>query len=135
MKHGNTIPFLKPREVEWVKARVNEDRGDVVLEPFNFKKWISAGGDAKIWAFATIFACVTTVTYALAYFLPQILLYGMGFSLGASQCLVAPPYVFAGIVMITSGHFSDRLHKRGIFVCLIPTPKQPPTNTRKPAHW
>lgn len=114
MKHKNTIPFLKAREVEWVQARVNEDRGDVVLEPFNFKKWISAGADAKIWGFAIIFGSLTTVTYALAYFLPQILFYGMHFSLGASQCLVAPPYAFAGIVMITMGHYSDKYRMRGL---------------------
>lgn len=56
---------------------------------------------------------VTTVTYAIAYFLPIILQEGMDYSVGtkilcrdnrnilklgpgAAQCLVAPPYAFAG---------------------------------------
>ncbi|PKX93349.1 putative phthalate transporter [Aspergillus novofumigatus IBT 16806] len=43
--------------------------------------------DPKIWGFAMIFLCTTTVTYAIAYFLPIILQQGMGYSVGASQCL------------------------------------------------
>lgn len=44
---------------------------------------------------AQIFFNTTTVTYALAYFLPVILQLNMGFSVGEAQCLVAPPYAFA----------------------------------------
>jgi len=116
MKHKTTLPFLKHREIEWVQARVNRDRGDVVLEKFKLKKWLGGALDLKVWCFALIFGCTTTITYALAYFLPQILLYGMKFSLGASQCLVAPPYAFGGIWMITTGWLSDKTRKRGPFI-------------------
>ena len=44
----------------------------------------------------------TTVTYAIAYFMPIILRENMGFSIGESQCLVAPPYAFAGILMLST---------------------------------
>ena len=37
----------------------------------------------------------------------------MGFSVGASQCLVAPPFAFAGIVMFTSAWVADKYHIRG----------------------
>ncbi|KAL7652323.1 hypothetical protein ACMYSQ_009616 [Aspergillus niger] len=40
----------------------------------------------------------------------------MGFSTGASQCLVAPPYGFAGIVMYTTAWISDRYRMRGPIV-------------------
>jgi hypothetical protein len=46
-----------------------------------------------------IFGMSTTVTYALAYFLPIILRDGMGFSVGKAQILVAPPYAAAGIMV------------------------------------
>jgi hypothetical protein len=37
----------------------------------------------------------------------------MGFSVGASQCLVAPPYIFAGIVMFGTSYLADKFHLRG----------------------
>lgn len=36
----------------------------------------------------------------------------MGFSVAAAQCLVAPPYVAAAIVMYTQAHFSDKYRMR-----------------------
>jgi MFS family permease len=56
---------------------------------------------------------LTTVTYAIAYFLPMILTYGMGYSVGVSQCLIAPPYFFAAILMFASSWFGDRYRMRG----------------------
>lgn len=78
--------------------------------------------DIKVWAYAMIFFNITTVTYALAYFLPIILMENMGFSVGASQCLVAPPNVLAGILMYISGWIGDRYRMRGpiiVFNCLL----------------
>lgn len=39
-----------------------------------------------------------TVAYSFAFFLPQILLYGMGFSLTMTYVLIFPPYVLAAVV-------------------------------------
>jgi hypothetical protein len=83
--------FLNKREIAFIIARVNADRADVVVEPFNLVKFLRPGLDLKVWGFAMCFCCLTTVSYALAYFLPIILQGGMGFSVGAAQCLVAPP--------------------------------------------
>jgi MFS family permease len=52
----------------------------------------------------------------------------MGFSVGAAQCLVAPPYAFAGIVMYAAGYLGDKYHVRGpiilfnMLLCLIGLP-------------
>merc|ERR1711939_1144108 len=56
---------------------------------------------------------ITTVSYALAYFLPIILNNSLGYTTGVSQCLIAPPYAFAGFVMYGTGWFGDRFHVRG----------------------
>lgn len=37
----------------------------------------------------------------------------MGFSLAASQCLVAPPYFVACLYMYTTAWISDKYHIRG----------------------
>lgn len=109
--------FLSEKECNFIIRRVSKDRGDAEVEPFNLKKWAAAGLDFKIWGFALIFFSITTVTYAIAYFLPIILREGMGFSVGASQCLVAPPYLFAGIVMFGTSWLADKYHLRGPALC------------------
>lgn len=47
----------------------------------------------------------------MAYFL-AIILNGMGFSVGQSQCLSSPPWAFAGIVMITTSWIADKYRTR-----------------------
>jgi len=105
--------FLNERETRYIMAKVNADRGDAKTEAWDPKKFFGAGLDLKIWGFAMIFCMSTTVTYALAYFLPIILRNGMGFSVGAAQCLVAPPYIAAGFLMYITGWFGDKYHTRG----------------------
>ncbi|KAL2117468.1 hypothetical protein VTJ04DRAFT_7128 [Mycothermus thermophilus] len=124
----NEWSFLGQREKDWICARVNADRGDVKPQEFSLVNYLKAGADLKVWGYAMIFFNTTTVTYALAYFMPVILQRNMGFSVGASQCLVAPPYAFAGIVMYLAGWAGDRFKVRGPVIianavlCLIGLP-------------
>ncbi|OHW97753.1 major facilitator superfamily transporter [Colletotrichum incanum] len=105
--------FLGERERAWIVARVNRDRGDAHMPAFNLRRFLGAGADWRIWAYAMIFFNTTTVSYALAYFLPIILQVNMGFDVGAAQCLVAPPYAFAGIVMFGTAWLGDKMKFRG----------------------
>ncbi|OGE47299.1 hypothetical protein PENARI_c051G11455 [Penicillium arizonense] len=66
----------------------------------------------KEWAFLNERDSLNTVTYAIAYFLPIILRDNMGFSVIASQCLTAPPYAFAGILMVVTSWIGDKYHMR-----------------------
>lgn len=111
--HKTALWFLTEKECAHVVRRINKDRDDATVEKFNFKAWAASGADLKIWGFAMIFFCLTTVTYAIAYFLPIILREGMGYSVGASQCLVAPPYAFAGILMFATAWLGDKYKVRG----------------------
>lgn len=108
-----TWKFLGQRERDWICARVNADRGDVKAPPFSLKEYLKVGRDWKVWAYALIFFNTTTTTYALAYFLPIILNQNMGFDVGTAQCLVAPPYVLAGIVMYGTAKLGDKYRLRG----------------------
>jgi sugar phosphate permease len=108
-----TWSFLGQRERDWICARVEADRGDVKAAPFSLKAYLRVGRDWKVWAYALLFFNTTTTTYALAYFLPIILNRSLGFDVGTSQCLVAPPYVLAGIVMYGTSWFGDKYRIRG----------------------
>jgi len=105
--------FLSPREIKYVLARVNADRADAVTEAWSWRKFLRPSLDLKTWGFAMIFCMTTTVTYALAYFLPVILVDGMHFSVGTAQCLVAPPYAAAALLMYATAWFGDRYKHRG----------------------
>lgn len=76
---NKTWNFLNERELKFIMDRVDADRHDAHAEPFNLKKYLASGLDPKIWGFAMIFLDTTTITYALAYFLPIILRDSMGF--------------------------------------------------------
>lgn len=105
--------FLNKRELDWICARVHQDRGDVQATPFSIKEYLKVGKDWKVWAYALLFFNTTTVTYALAYFMPIILRGNMGFSIGEAQCLIAPPYALAGIVMYGTAWVGDKYRLRG----------------------
>lgn len=123
-----TWNFLGQRELDWIVHRIQRDRGDSKVPKFNLRKFLGAGTDWKIWAYALIFGFSTTITYSLAFTLPLILRQSLHFSIGASQCLVAPPYVLAGIVMFSGAWVGDKLRVRGPIViinmvlCLIGLP-------------
>lgn len=106
--------FLPARERAWVVARVEADRGDTAVARFRLGSFLRAGLDWKIWCYALLFFNTTTITYALAYFLPIILVQSLGFSVGEAQLLVVPPYVLAGIVMFATGWLGDRYRTRGV---------------------
>merc|ERR1711881_403243 len=75
--------------------------------------WAASGADWKIWMFAVQFFSVTTQAYSLAYFLPIILNETMGFDVGLSQLLTAPPYGAAGILMFVCAYIGDKYRVRG----------------------
>lgn len=110
--------FLNQQEADFVVARIEKDRADTALEPFRLGAYLRTGLDLKVWGFAALFGLTTTNTYAIAYFLPIILNVGMGFDVAASQCLVAPPYVLAAIVMYLFAWLGDKYHLRSPFILI-----------------
>lgn len=108
--------------------QVNADRGDAAIPKFKLGRFLRAGLDWKIWCYALIFFNTTTITYALAFFLPIILNESLKFSTAASQCLIFPPYAFAGFVMFAIGWMGDKYRVRGLpilismLLCLIGLP-------------
>ncbi|RMZ79651.1 hypothetical protein DV738_g3136, partial [Chaetothyriales sp. CBS 135597] len=112
------VKFLTQRESDFIVARIEKDRHDAIPEEFKLGAYLSNALDLKVWGFACLFGLTTTSTYAISYFLPIILKDGMGFSVAAAQCLVAPPYVLAAIVMFAFAWYGDKWHIRSPFVIL-----------------
>jgi len=105
--------FLNEKEADFIVARIEHDRADIKVEPFHLATYLRNGLDLKIWGFSMLYVLTTTNSYAIAYFLPIILRDGMGFDIAKAQCLVAPPYVAAAIVMFVQAYYGDKWHLRG----------------------
>jgi hypothetical protein len=120
--------FFSDREYDFILRRISRDRADAELEDFHWRKYLSAALDVKPWAFGLIFFCTTTVAYAISYFMPIILNEEMGFSIGASLCLYAPPYAASAFVTYATAWFADKYRLRGpilifnAFLCLVGLP-------------
>ncbi|KAJ5679634.1 phthalate transporter [Penicillium macrosclerotiorum] len=112
----NAHNFLSRREIDFVLQRINQDRHDVEDEPFSASAFLKPALEWKVWGFALIFLCSTVIAYSLAFFLPIILSYRLGFSVGVSQVLSTPPYFFAGIVMYLEGWLGDKWRCRSPFI-------------------
>ncbi|KAI4111941.1 MAG: hypothetical protein LQ345_006662 [Seirophora villosa] len=114
--------FLNTDERDFIVRRINKDRDDAIPEPFTIKRFLKPALDIKLWILALISFFIITVTTSISVFLPIILNVGFGFSVAASQCLIAPPYALAAILMIASAYLGDRFQVRGpilIFNSLI----------------
>ncbi|KAL8789791.1 MAG: hypothetical protein Q9195_006683 [Heterodermia aff. obscurata] len=83
--------FLNQQECDFVIRRVNKDRGDALPESFTLARFLKPALDFKLWVFALISLYV----------------------LKASQCLAAPPYVLAVLLMILSAYLGDHFQVRG----------------------
>lgn len=114
--HSFGLRFLNKNEVDFIVARIEQDRNDVQVEDFILRKYLKNALDLKVWGFAALFGLATTNAYAIAYFLPIILNDSMGFSVAASQCLIAPPYVVAAIIMYLFAYWGDKYHIRSPFI-------------------
>ncbi|KAE9369927.1 MFS general substrate transporter [Stipitochalara longipes BDJ] len=109
----SSFRFLSVRESAFVVSRIAADRDDALPTPFTLSTYLSNALDLKIWAFALLLCGAATNTYAISFFLPEILHNSLHFSLLKTQCLIAPPYIAAALVMYFSAVFADRHHIRG----------------------
>ncbi|KAJ5915422.1 Major facilitator superfamily domain general substrate transporter [Penicillium verhagenii] len=121
---ARSFRFLSEREAHVAAQRIQDDRADLVPEPFSWGAVLGNFKDVKIYGFACMFFLLNLVSTALSYFLPIILETGMGFSSDKSILLSTPPYYYAVIPVLLTSLAGDFYRKRGPFIvfnalCLI----------------
>lgn len=89
-KASKSAWFLSEPEIELAVERIRADRGDVVPDPFSWRKVLVNFLDPKLYGFSVLFFLLNLVSTSMSYFLPIILESGMGFSENASIILSAP---------------------------------------------
>lgn len=87
--------------------RIEADRSDSQYDHITANKLWGYTCDIHNWSFAILFGCSTTTAYAFAYFLPIILMEGMGYSSRDAQLLSAPPTVFGAVFAFAMAAFGD----------------------------
>jgi len=111
-------PFLTPSEAALIKARIDRDRGDAVVDTLNLQKILHHLRDWKLWEWAWLYLLNNVVTYSFGFFLPIVLSGDMGYSTTMAQILSFPPYVAAAPWMLSTAWFADRYRKRGLVLIL-----------------
>ncbi|KAJ6145274.1 Major facilitator superfamily domain general substrate transporter [Penicillium chermesinum] len=116
--------FLSEREARIASERIEQDRADLIAEPFSWSKLLGNFTDVKIYGFACMFFLLNLVSTSLSYFLPIILENGMGFSSDKSIILSTPPYYYAVLPVVLTSFLGDYYRKRGPLItfnalCLI----------------
>lgn len=125
----HSFHFLSEREAHVASRRIQEDRADLVPEPFSWGTLLSNFADLKIYGFACMFFLLNLVSTSLSYFLPIILQSGMGFDSNKSIILSTPvsttnsqkttlltqsqPYYYAAIPVLLTSLVGDRYRIRG----------------------
>ncbi len=109
--------FLSEKEKAFVNDRLSSDRGVNETHKVTWQSIRNDLKDWKVWACAWIYFSATIGTYALGFFLPTILKKSLGFSLVASFLLSGARDTFAVIVSFVLSWLSDRMKRRGPFVC------------------
>ncbi|KAL4813336.1 major facilitator superfamily domain-containing protein [Aspergillus spinulosporus] len=116
--------FLTESEAKVAVQRIQADRGDVVLDPFSWRKVLVNFTDPKLYGFACMYFCLNIVSTSLNYFLPQIIESGLGFSSNESILLSTPPYYWAVLPVLLTSLIGDTFRIRGPLItfnalCLI----------------
>ena len=113
--------LLSNEDSDFVKHRLDKDRGDATPDSLTWGKFFHHLKDFKLWAFALMFMSTTMPAYALAYFAP-VIIYGMGYDAGVANALSAPPVIFAVLVALVVSWLSDKYKRRWpalVFQCSI----------------
>jgi cyanate permease len=115
--HKASFPFLKPAEVDAIQAKLQRDRRDAEFDEIDMGKFMRALARWELWVYAMSFFAITTIVYALAFFIP-IILQGMGYDVGKVFLLSAPPAVAAVPWVMFCSWAADRYQMRAPFIIL-----------------
>ncbi|KAJ9626725.1 hypothetical protein H2204_009995 [Knufia peltigerae] len=109
--------WLNDRERHIAKRRLTFEVGGHSYEKEPLLKSLRALLDWKIAFYCFQLYVAAASVYALAYFMPVILLKDLGFSYTKAQLLTSPPYLSTVILSIISAWLSDRTKLRWPFLC------------------
>ena len=115
-----TASWLTPDEKTLAVERMEDDyRSDEASQarPSSYE-YKTAFCSIFSWTVAIAQGCIYCTVTSMALFMPSIIA-SLGYATTKAQLLTVPPYTAACILCVTVAYFSDRIGKRGIFLCML----------------
>jgi MFS transporter, ACS family, tartrate transporter len=115
--------WLNDAERNWLEATLQEERGQIEAVHSRISPW-RALIDPRVLTLCAIYFGIGTVSYGIAYFLPQIIR-GIGLSVFMTGFVAAIPAAAGAAGMVIWGWFSDRTPDRrwscgaALMICTI----------------
>ncbi|CAH0051656.1 unnamed protein product [Clonostachys solani] len=109
-----TSKWLSPREQEFVELRLTTNAPRLSDKPFSLQETLITLKDPRLWSFTFMMLCMSTTSYGIAWFLPNIVT-NLGFVTVPRNLLLLLPGSFLSMILIISIHF---IYKRA----LVPRP-------------
>ncbi|PAV19560.1 MFS general substrate transporter [Pyrrhoderma noxium] len=113
-----TASFLTPEERSYVLHKKKYDNSRIgEAEEFAWRYVWAAFKDWQVWVHLLVYISIVAPLYGISLFLPSIIS-GFGYTTAVTQLLTVPPYIFATIVLLVFGYYSDKIQKRSPFILL-----------------
>lgn len=113
--YPDTAEFLSNAERKFIRDRLASDSDATHNEAFTWANVLKALRDPKCWLYGLSFHTMSLPLYTFSLFLPTIIK-DLGYTAANAQLLTIPPYAFAFVTTLTVAVYSERLHKRAVFI-------------------
>ncbi|KAF2747975.1 MFS general substrate transporter [Sporormia fimetaria CBS 119925] len=118
--HKSRMPFLKPAQVKIIQDKLDRDRQDAEFDPLDKAKFFNALKRWELWFFSFLFFAITSIVYAIAFFLP-IILQGFGYDVKMVFLMCAPPACAAVPYVLFISWIADKTKTRAPWIMLQAT--------------
>jgi MFS family permease len=98
--------WLRPEQRAWLEQTIASERDEVEAEHGTFSAW-RVMVEPRVLALCVVYIGSGTISYSVAYFLPQIIK-GIGLSVFATGFVAAIPAIVGVMGMLTAGWYCDR---------------------------
>ncbi|HUB15316.1 MAG TPA: MFS transporter [Acetobacteraceae bacterium] len=98
--------WLRPEQRDWLEHTIASERDEVEATHGRFSVW-QAMIEPRVLALCIVYIGAGTISYGVAYFLPQIIK-GIGLSVLATGFVAAIPAIVGVVGMLTVGWYCDR---------------------------
>ena len=109
--HPSKAHWLLPEQREWLARAIVSERDELEAAHGAFSAW-RAMIEPRVLALCLVYIGSGTISYGVAYFLPQIIK-GIGLSVFATGFVTAIPAAVGVAGMLTAGWFCDRSSREG----------------------
>jgi ACS family tartrate transporter-like MFS transporter len=102
--------WLRPEQRAWLERAIAGERDELEATHGTFSAW-RAMIEPRVLALCLVYIGAGTISYGVAYFLPQIIK-GIGLSVFATGFVAAIPAAVGALGMLTSGYVCDRTSEK-----------------------